>query len=164
MSRSELSRPQRPEPNTPPLKQNDANRRLADSINALPPFPRHTLAGAPIRTLIKPRQGRRDTGAQSAQSVEGKGDIMGGGLAAVLEQRVVGVGSGEGEEVGVGEVDVVDGEDGGGEGVGRGLEEGAQGGCEGGFAGALEALEADDEGLGGGEVGEDEGEEKGGFF
>jgi hypothetical protein len=43
---------------------------------------------------LRLREGREDG--------EGEGDIVGGGLAAVLEERVVGVGVGEGDLVGVG--------------------------------------------------------------
>jgi hypothetical protein len=42
----------------------------------------------------------------------------------VLEERIVGVGLGEGDLVGVGQVEVVEGEDDGGEAVRRGLEGG----------------------------------------
>ena len=53
---------------------------------------------------------------------ESEGDVVGRGLAAVLEESVVWMGLGEGGLVGVGEVEVVEGEDGGGEMVGWGLE------------------------------------------
>ena len=42
----------------------------------------------------------------------------------MLEERIVGVGLGEGDLVGVGQVEVVEGEDDGGEAVRRGLEGG----------------------------------------
>lgn len=53
---------------------------------------------------------------------EGEGDVVGRGLAAVLEEGVVRAGLGEGDLVGVGEVEVIEGEDDGGEVVGWGLE------------------------------------------
>lgn len=92
------------------------------------------------------------------------------GFAAVLDEGIVWVGGGQGELVGVGEVEVVDAHDEGREAfaVLEGLGEGAD---EGGLADALEAVEADDEGTRargvalavGGELGEDEGDADGGL-
>ena len=83
----------------------------------------------------------------------------------MLEQRVVGVGLGEGDLVGVGEVEVVEGEDDGGEVVGCGLEgrldygdldgnyEDREQGClrrdkdyQNGLASSLDAIQAQEEG------------------
>jgi hypothetical protein len=52
---------------------------------------------------------------QREEDGESEGDNVGRGLAAVLEERVVVVGLGEGDLIGVGEVEVVEGEEDGGE-------------------------------------------------
>ena len=65
--------------------------------------------------------------AQRGEDGAAEGEVVCARLAAVLDERVGGVGCGEGGLVGVGEVEVVDAEDGGGEGVRRGAERGAEG-------------------------------------
>lgn len=78
-----------------------------------------------------------------------------------MEEGVGGVGGGEGEELGVGKVEVIEAEDKSAEGV-LGLEVRGEGGGEGGFAGALWAGEGQEEGrCGGGGGGEERGEERG---
>jgi len=65
--------------------------------------------------------------AEGGEYGEGEREVVRGGLAAVLDQRVLGVGGGEVLEVGVGMVEVVDGDDGCGEGVGWSAEGRAEG-------------------------------------
>lgn len=119
---------QRAEADAPAFEDNDLDGRLSGSVDLLPRLGRRAVAGArEARLVVDGNLGRlfvQERGEDGPAEVE----VVGAGLTAVLDERVGRVGRGEGDLVVVGQVEVVDAEDGGGERVGRGTERAAEGG------------------------------------
>lgn len=155
------------EADTPTLENDGLDLGLAGLVDGSPLGFRQTLAVPSGDGLVILGQ---LCGLALEQGIEkglGEGQIMGSRFPAMLDEGVIGVGLGEGDLIFAGQVELVDAAD-----QGRDvllLEGEAQGAHEGGLAGALDAIEANDEGLVGGlvavqlELGEDEGDADGGL-